>query len=275
RSGDAPDPRRRRRDRRPHDEPRRTPRLRPDRGRRLADPPLHPLPALPLPAAGRSGRRRRDPDSRRAWDADDHLERRPARLGAPRPRRDLLEHRRQRPRRLDHPDARRRRPARGDPGGAAGSDRFAARPRLRLRDCFRAAGVPAALSALRLGHPIRSSLRKGRAMKIAIVGTGISGLVAAHRLHGKHRITVYEAAPRLGGHTNTVRVEDPRGERWIDTGFIVFNDRNYPSFEALLAELGVATQPSHMSFSVSDGRGFEYSGTPWGLFARPSHLLSP
>ena len=62
----------------------------------------------------------------------------------------------------------------------------------------------------------------------------------------------------------------------IDTGFIVFNDRNYPSFEALLAELGVASQPSHMSFSVSDGEGrFEYSGTPWGLFARPAHLLSP
>ncbi|MGD9734832.1 MAG: NAD(P)/FAD-dependent oxidoreductase [Solirubrobacterales bacterium] len=113
-------------------------------------------------------------------------------------------------------------------------------------------------------------------MKIAIVGTGISGLVAAHRLHRKHELVVYEAGPRLGGHTHTVRVEDPRGERWIDTGFIVFNDRNYPNFEALLAELGVATQPSHMSFSVSDGRGgFEYSGTPWGLFARPAHLLSP
>ena len=113
-------------------------------------------------------------------------------------------------------------------------------------------------------------------MKIAIVGTGISGLVAAHRLHREHEITVYEAAPRLGGHTHTVRVEDPRGANlWIDTGFIVFNDRNYPNFEALLAELGVATQPSHMSFSVSDGGGFEFSGTPWGLFARPSHLLSP
>ena len=70
-------------------------------------------------------------------------------------------------------------------------------------------------------------------MKIAIVGTGISGLVAAHRLHREHEIVVYEAAPRLGGHTHTVRVEDPRGERWIDTGFIVFNDRNYPNFEAL------------------------------------------
>jgi uncharacterized protein len=113
-------------------------------------------------------------------------------------------------------------------------------------------------------------------MKIAIVGTGISGLVAAHRLHPCHEIVVYEAGERLGGHTNTVRVEAEDGPHWIDTGFIVFNDRNYPNFEALLEELGVATQPSHMSFSVSDGRGgFEYSGTPWGLFARPAHLLSP
>jgi len=113
-------------------------------------------------------------------------------------------------------------------------------------------------------------------MKIAIVGTGVSGLVAAHKLHREHEITVYEAAPRLGGHTNTVGVDDPEGELWIDTGFIVFNDRNYPHFEALLAELGVGSQPSHMGFSVADGRGrFEYSGTPWGLFARPAHLLSP
>ncbi len=114
-------------------------------------------------------------------------------------------------------------------------------------------------------------------MRIAIVGTGISGLVAAHRLHGEHEITVYEAAARLGGHTNTVRVEgEDRADLWIDTGFIVFNDRNYPNFEALLDELGVAAQPSHMGFSVSDGRGrFEYSGTPWGLFARPAHLVSP
>src|SRR5690242_3869546 len=102
-------------------------------------------------------------------------------------------------------------------------------------------------------------------MKIAIVGSGISGLVAAHHLHREHEITVYEAAARLGGHTHTVSVADPGGgELGIDTGFIVFNDRNYPNFEALLAELGVATQPSHMSFSVADGRGgFEYSGTPW------------
>jgi len=114
------------------------------------------------------------------------------------------------------------------------------------------------------------------AMKIAIVGTGISGLVSAHRLHLEHEIVVYEASERIGGHTHTVPVEAADGTHWVDTGFIVFNDRNYPRFEALLDELGVPSQPSHMSFSVSDGRGrFEYSGTPWGLFARPAHLLSP
>lgn len=113
-------------------------------------------------------------------------------------------------------------------------------------------------------------------MKIAIVGTGISGLLAAHRLHPEHEITVFEAGEKLGGHTNTIAVEDERGALAIDTGFIVFNDRNYPSFEALLAELGVASQPSHMSFSVSDGAGrFEYSGTPRGLFARRANLISP
>ena len=112
-------------------------------------------------------------------------------------------------------------------------------------------------------------------MKIAIVGTGVSGLVAAHRLHREHEIVVYEAADRLGGHSNTVTVDDPAGPLAIDTGFIVFNDRNYPRFEALLDELGVASDPSHMSFSVSDGGRFEYSGTPRGLFARPAHLLSP
>jgi predicted NAD/FAD-binding protein len=114
-------------------------------------------------------------------------------------------------------------------------------------------------------------------MKIAIVGTGISGLVAAHHLHRHHEITVYEAAARIGGHTHTVAVPEPGGgTEAIDTGFIVFNDRNYPNFEALLGELGVASKPSRMSMSVSDGRGgFEFSGTPWGLFARPAHLLSP
>jgi predicted NAD/FAD-binding protein len=113
-------------------------------------------------------------------------------------------------------------------------------------------------------------------MRIAIVGAGISGLVAAHHLQHEHDITVYEANDYVGGHTNTVRVEDDGVAYWIDTGFIVLNDRNYPNFVPLLEQLGVPTQPSRMSFSVSDGRGdFEYAGTPRGLFAKPSHLANP
>jgi uncharacterized protein len=111
-------------------------------------------------------------------------------------------------------------------------------------------------------------------MRIAIVGTGISGLVAAHRLHPEHDITVFEANDYAGGHTNTVRVDLPDETHWVDTGFIVMNDRNYPNFEALLTELGVQTQPSRMSFSVSDDEGrFEYAGTPRGILARPGHAL--
>ena len=113
-------------------------------------------------------------------------------------------------------------------------------------------------------------------MKIAIVGGGISGLVAAHHLHPAHEITLFEAMAYVGGHSNTVRVDLADETHWVDTGFIVLNDRNYPNFEPLLEELGVATQPSRMSFSVSDDRGrFEYSGTPRGLFAQRSHLASP
>jgi uncharacterized protein len=112
-------------------------------------------------------------------------------------------------------------------------------------------------------------------MKIAIVGTGVSGLVAAHLLHPEHEITVYEAGDRVGGHSHTVEVESDGESHWIDTGFIVFNNRNYPNFERLLEELEVPSQPSHMGFSVSDGRDFEYSGTPRGIFARKAHLLSP
>jgi predicted NAD/FAD-binding protein len=114
-------------------------------------------------------------------------------------------------------------------------------------------------------------------MKIAIVGAGVSGLVVAHLLQSEHEVTVFEAAGYAGGHTNTIRVDTPDETHHIDTGFIVFNDRNYPNFERLLGRLGVASQSSTMSFSVSDGHGdFEYSGgSPNALFAKRAHLLTP
>jgi uncharacterized protein len=113
-------------------------------------------------------------------------------------------------------------------------------------------------------------------MRIAIVGAGVSGLLAARLLHAEHEIVVYEAASYAGGHTNTVRLATSDGERHVDTGFIVMNDRNYPVFTRLLDLLGVARQPTHMSFSVSaEQEDFEYSGTPAGLIAQPRNLLSP
>jgi predicted NAD/FAD-binding protein len=112
-------------------------------------------------------------------------------------------------------------------------------------------------------------------VKIAIVGAGVSGLVAAHLLHREHRVAVFEAADWIGGHTHTVPVQLGTASYEVDTGFIVLNDRNYPNFERLLAKLGVATQRSEMSFSVSNGE-FEYSSTSvGGLFADPRHLVSP
>jgi len=109
------------------------------------------------------------------------------------------------------------------------------------------------------------------------VGAGIAGLTCAHLLAPEHELTVFEADDEPGGHTNTIPVEDDDGVHHVDTGFIVYNDRNYPGFERLLERLGVATQPSTMSFSVSDGRGdFEYNGaSPNGLFARRSSLVRP
>jgi uncharacterized protein len=113
-------------------------------------------------------------------------------------------------------------------------------------------------------------------MRIAIVGAGISGLVAAHLLHREHEIVVYEAASYAGGHTNTIRVDTAEHTHHVDTGFIVMNDRNYPNFTRLLDRLGVRRQPTHMSFSVkAEGHDFEYSGTPRGLFCQPGNIASP
>jgi uncharacterized protein len=113
--------------------------------------------------------------------------------------------------------------------------------------------------------------------RIAVVGGGISGMAAAYFLRARHEVWLFEQERRLGGHTNTVTVETPNGPLGIDTGFIVFNEQNYPRLLALFAELGVASMPSDMSFSVSDRRtGFEYSSRgPNGFFADRRNLFRP
>lgn len=127
--------------------------------------------------------------------------------------------------------------------------------------------------------------------KIAIVGSGISGLVAARHLHEEHEITVFEAARQIGGHTHTVTVDAgevggvrARGTRRgelppveVDMGFIVYNERTYPNFVRLLGELGVATEASDMSFSVrSEARDLEWQGSSLdGVFAQRRNLLRP
>ena len=114
-------------------------------------------------------------------------------------------------------------------------------------------------------------------VRIAIVGTGVSGLVAAHALHGDHDVTIYEADGRVGGHAHTVDVEVGGITHAVDTGFIVYNEANYPGFTALLRELGVETQPTEMSFSVTDaGSGLEYRGSNLNtLFAQRRNLRRP
>lgn len=114
-------------------------------------------------------------------------------------------------------------------------------------------------------------------MKIAIIGGGISGLVAGYRLHRAHDITLFEANDYIGGHTNTVDVSIDNRDYAIDTGFIVFNDRTYPNFIRLLSELNVESQPTKMSFSVSCQRtGLEYRGADLsGLFAQRRNFLNP
>ena len=112
-------------------------------------------------------------------------------------------------------------------------------------------------------------------MRIAIIGSGISGLAAGWHLSRNHEISLFEKEPRLGGHTNTVMVENGGDPIPVDTGFIVHNDRTYPNLVKLLAELGVETQPSDMSFSVSCRQtGFEYSSRGInGFFAQRSNLV--
>ncbi|KKC99606.1 NAD(P)/FAD-dependent oxidoreductase [Photobacterium halotolerans] len=114
-------------------------------------------------------------------------------------------------------------------------------------------------------------------MKIAIIGTGIAGLTCAWKLHEHHDITVFEANEYIGGHTATVDIETASGHYAIDTGFIVFNNRTYPQFEALLKEIGIGRQPTEMSFSVqNDAIGLEYNGhDALSMFAQRRNFFRP
>lgn len=123
----------------------------------------------------------------------------------------------------------------------------------------------------------RDHARFARPLDIAVVGSGIAGLSAAWLLNTRHRVTVYEQDPRIGGHSHTVDVAGPDGPIPVDTGFIVYNELNYPNLTALFAELGVPTRDSSMSFAVSIGDGaLEYRGAGLGsLFAQRRNILRP
>lgn len=112
---------------------------------------------------------------------------------------------------------------------------------------------------------------------IAIIGSGISGLTSAYLLSKKHKVTVFEKNDRIGGHTATVDIEKSGVKYAIDTGFIVFNDKTYPNFLALLAEIGIGKQATEMSFSVHNCQtGMEYNGHNLNtLFAQRRNLFRP
>jgi predicted NAD/FAD-binding protein len=114
-------------------------------------------------------------------------------------------------------------------------------------------------------------------MRIAIIGTGIAGNVAAWQLRDHHDITVYEAGSYVGGHTNTIDVDEAGRSLAVDTGFIVYNEKTYPNFIRILDDIGQASKPTEMSFSVHAANGrIEYSGSTLnGLFAQRLNLVRP
>lgn len=125
-------------------------------------------------------------------------------------------------------------------------------------------------------HP-QDAAATSAGLNIAVIGSGIAGMSAAWLLSRRHRVTVFEKDARLGGHSNTVEIELGGRRTAVDTGFIVYNERNYPNLTALFAHLGVATKPSEMSFAVSRDHGaLEYSGADLGgLFAQRRNAVRP
>ena len=117
----------------------------------------------------------------------------------------------------------------------------------------------------------------GERLNVAVVGSGIAGLSAAWLLSERHNVTLFEADNRLGGHAHTAEAPGLRGPVPVDTGFIVYNEGNYPNFTALLAHLGVPSLNADMSLSVSlDDGAFEYSSFGLGgIFAQTRNILSP
>ncbi|QUD88943.1 NAD(P)/FAD-dependent oxidoreductase [Phenylobacterium montanum] len=112
-------------------------------------------------------------------------------------------------------------------------------------------------------------------MKIAVIGAGISGLGAAYALKDHHQVTIFEKDARLGGHANPVTVDYDGQAIDVDTGFIVYNVRNYPNLLGLFEHLGVESVPTDMSFAFA-GRGVEWSSNfPGGVFAQKRNLVSP
>ncbi|NBV41265.1 FAD-dependent oxidoreductase [bacterium] len=114
--------------------------------------------------------------------------------------------------------------------------------------------------------------------KIAVIGSGVAGLVSAYYLSKTHYVDLFEAESRIGGHTNTVLVDRHDGPPIpVDTGFIVFNHQNYPRFLEFINELGVGFQPSDMSFSVTARKGDFFWGSdfPSGIFAQRRHWVDP
>ncbi|WP_371514830.1 FAD-dependent oxidoreductase [Brevundimonas denitrificans] len=117
----------------------------------------------------------------------------------------------------------------------------------------------------------------GERKRIAVVGSGVAGLSAAWLLGKAHEVTLYEAEDRIGGHSNTVDAPSPHGPVAVDTGFIVYNEANYPNLTALFAHLNVPNKAAYMSFAVSlDGGALEYSSHGVGaLFAQKRNYASP